>query len=276
MRRSTAIAVVSITFLALAAGGGRGAVLVLGAGVAHAGSAPPPAVSANPVTRGPRDRRVVALTFDADMTYRRLARIRAGRLREQIDRRLFSLLRRTRTPATIFLSGLWVRKYPAFTRTLARDPLFQLENHSYAHRAWTWPCFGLPQVTGGVQKTAEVMSAQHVIKRVTGALPRFFRFPGGCDTLRDRRLVARLGLRTVGWDVESGDAYQANPRVIVRAVLSGIRPGSIVVAHSSGAPSTPATAAAMARIIPALKARGYRFVTLDRLLRGSAPTSPTR
>ena len=269
-----AIAVVSIAFLALAAGGGRYAVPVLGAGVAQAGSAAVPPVSATPITNGPRNRRVVALTFDADMTYPMLARIRAGRVPEQIDRRLFSVLRRTRTPATIFLTGLWVRKYAGFVRTLARDSLFQLENHSYDHRAWTSPCFGLPLVTGRARKTAEVTKAQNVIKKETGAAPRFFRFPGGCETLRDRRLVARLGLRTVGWDVESRDAFEEDPRTIVRAVLSGVRPGSIVVAHCIGAPNTPATGAAIARIISALKARGYRFVTLDQLLRVRASSPP--
>jgi len=223
-------------------------------------------VSATPVTHGPRHRRLVALTFDADMTYSMLDRIRAGTVRRQIDGRLFSLLRRTRTPATIFLTGLWTGEYAGFVRGLARDSLFQLENHSYDHRAWTSPCFGLPTVTRRAQKAAEVTRTQRVVKRVAGVRPRFFRFPGGCETLRDRRLVARLGLRTVGWDVDSGDAFEEHPRTIVRAVLSGVRPGSIVVAHCIGAPNTPATGAAMARIIPALRARGYRFVTLDRLL----------
>ena len=224
-------------------------------------------VSATPVTHGPRDRREVALTFDADMTHSMLDRIRSGTVRRQVDGRLFSLLRRTRTPATIFLTGLWTGEYAGFVRGLARDSLFQLENHSYDHRAWTSPCFGLPTVTGGTRKAAEVTRTQRIVNRVAGVTPRFFRFPGGCETLRDRRLVARLGLRTVDWDVEAGDAFEKHPRTIIRAVLSGVRPGSIVVAHCIGAPNTPATAAAMARIIPALRARGYRFVTLDRLLR---------
>ena len=43
----------------------------------------------------------------------------------------------------------------------------------------------------------------------------------------------------------------------VRAVLDGVQPGSIVVAHCVGAPNTPATAQAMAIVIPALRARGY-------------------
>jgi peptidoglycan/xylan/chitin deacetylase (PgdA/CDA1 family) len=51
-----------------------------------------------------------------------------------------------------------------------------------------------------------------------------------------------------------------------------VRPGSIVIAHCVGAPNAPATAAAMRVIIPALRARGYRFVTVERLLRAQRRT----
>lgn len=50
------------------------------------------------------------------------------------------------------------------------------------------------------------------------------------------------------------------------AGLSRVWPGWIVVAHCIEGPNTPATGAAMARIIPVLRARGYRLVTLDELL----------
>lgn len=262
---TTAVALIAALALAAAAGG-RDAAPVLSDRSAPPAAVSQPPVSARLITHGSRHRRLVALTFDADMTTQMLARLRAGTVPRQVDGRLFSLLRRTHTPATIFLTGLWTRKYAETVRGLARNPLFQLENHSYDHRAWTSTCFGLPTVTGAAQKAAEVTRTQAVVKRVAGVTPRFFRFPGGCETLSDRRLVARQGLRSVGWDVVSGDAFQSDPRVIVRAVLSGVRPGSIVVAHCIGAPNTPATAAAMAKIIPALRARGYRFVTLDRLL----------
>jgi len=246
--------------------------LVIGGALLPAGTASATPAPADRITHGPRDRRLVALTFDADMTRPMLARISAGRMPEQVDRRLFSLLRRTRTPATIFLTGLWTRRYSRFVRGLSRDPLFELENHSYDHRAWTWPCFGLPQVSTAQDKVAEVRRTQRVVEEVAGVVPRFFRFPGGCDNLRERRRVARLGLRTVGWDVVSADAFEEDPRKIVLAVLSRVRPGSIVVAHCIGAPNTPATAVAMRRIIPALRARGYRFVTLKRLLDPEAPS----
>lgn len=229
-------------------------------------SAPPRRPSATLVVHGPRTRRLVALTFDADMTPGMLAALRSGRQRTWLDDALFRELDRTHTPATIFLTGLWTETYPSFVRKLARNRLYELENHSYDHAAWTGGCYGLRTVATPDAQAREVSLAQQIIRRVTGRAPLFFRFPGGCQTAADRRLVARLGLRPVGWDVVSGDAFNPSPDAIVRSVLGGVLPGSIVVAHCIGAPNAPATAAAVARIIPALRARGYRFVTLARLI----------
>jgi peptidoglycan/xylan/chitin deacetylase (PgdA/CDA1 family) len=68
--------------------------------------------------------------------------------------------------------------------------------------------------------------------------------------------------------VVSGDAFQSDPKVVVRAVLAGVQPGSIIVMHLMGAPNTPATADALATLIPELRARGYEFITLREMLAG--------
>jgi peptidoglycan/xylan/chitin deacetylase (PgdA/CDA1 family) len=229
-------------------------------------TSPPRRVSPAIVEHGPRSRRWVALTFDADMTRAMLSELRTGRVHGWYDAALFAELRATRTPATIFLTGLWTERYPAVVRRLARDPRFELENHSLDHAGWVTPCYGLPTVSGVPSKRREIARASRIIERVAHVTPRYFRFPGGCASAADRHLVAGFGERPVGWDVVSGDAFQSDPAAIVRAVLSGVRPGSIVVAHCIGAPNTPATARAMAIVVPALRARGYRFVTLRRLL----------
>lgn len=239
---------------------------------------PAPATPASPTTaatppagalvaHGPRSARIVALTFDADLTRGMRRLLDRGAVRSFHDAALFAELRRSRTPATIFLTGLWAQRYAHVVRRLARDPLFELENHSLDHAGFLAPCFGLPRVAAdAAAKQAEITAARTIIERVAGVVPRYFRFPGGCHTAADVALVRALHERPVQWDVVSGDAFQRDPRVIVRSVLAQVRPGSIVIAHCVGAPNAPATAAAMRMIIPALRARGYRLVTLARLL----------
>jgi peptidoglycan/xylan/chitin deacetylase (PgdA/CDA1 family) len=235
--------------------------------VGVAPAARPRPVAPKLISHGDRSRREVAVTFDADMTWQMLAALRKGKVKSWYDQEIVRFLRATHTPATIFLTGLWTKTYPNVVRSLARDPLFELENHSYDHAAWTGNCYDLPGVTSLRRKLFEVLGAANEIAKVTGRYPRYFRFPGGCFTKGDVRLVAATGEQVVGWDVVSGDPFQPDPVPIERMVLDGVKPGSIIVMHLMGAPNAPATATALKAVVPVLKARGYRFVTVKALLR---------
>jgi len=217
------------------------------------------------VNHGPRDRRVVALTFDADMTPSMLARLGSGDVTTWFDRGVVRELRATDAPATFFVSGLWARTYPAAIRSFARDPLFEIGNHSWNHPAFTPGCYGM-EVVPEAGEREEVLRGARQIEGLSGEPPAYFRFPGGCHDDGDLRLVASLGEQPVGWDVVSGDAFEPDAAVVVGNVLGEIRPGSIVVMHLNGPPNAPATAAALHRLIPALQGRGFRFVTLSDLL----------
>ncbi len=174
------------------------------------------------ITHGPRAHRWVALTFDADMTRGMLADLRAHLVAAWYDPRIVATLRATDTPATIFLTGLWAETYPAVVRSLAADPRFELENHSFDHAAFRAPCYGLPVVTDDSARRAEVADGARVIAGLTGRTPRFFRFPGGCYGRSDLRLVAALGETPVGWEVVSDDAFQPNAGIWVTK-LTGSR-----------------------------------------------------
>jgi peptidoglycan-N-acetylglucosamine deacetylase len=219
------------------------------------------------ILHGPRTKKWVALTFDADMTQAMIADLRSGKVRSWYDTAVIRTLRRTHTPATIFLTGLWTKVYPSAVKSFSRDPLFELENHSWDHAAWAGTCYGLPAVRSPARKRAEVLQTEAIIKRVAGVTTRYFRFPGGCLTQADVRLVASLGQQPVQWDVISGDSFLTDPAQVEHEVLTQVRPGSIVVMHLVGPARTPATAPAVRYLIPKLRALGYRFVTLKTLLR---------
>ena len=225
-----------------------------------------PPASAVLVTHGRRDQRRIALTFDADMTVAMRARWRAGGVPSWYDARIVAELRSTGTPATVFVTGLWAETYPEVVQSLAADPLFEIENHSYDHAAFRSPCYRLPIVSTDAARTTEVRDGASAIAAAGGGWPIYFRFPGGCHTAADLTLVAGLDETPIGWDVVSGDAFQSNPKVIVNQVLARVQSGSIVVLHLIGAPHAPATADALKTLIPELRARGYVFVTLRELL----------
>ena len=61
------------------------------------------------------------------------------------------------------------------------------------------------------------------------------------------------------------DYRQPGVAAIVHAAVSGARPGAIILMHDAGGNRTE-TIEALPKIIKALRARGYKLVTVPRLL----------
>src|SRR6266516_4162030 len=100
------------------------------------------------VDHGSRRSGMVALTFDSNMTDAMLAELDRGQVASFDNTAVIDELISRHVPATFFLAGKWVERYPSETRRLAANPLFELGSHSYAHRAFHLPCYrlgGLPQ-----------------------------------------------------------------------------------------------------------------------------------
>ncbi len=91
------------------------------------------------------DQKVVALTFDADMTLRMSNELKTGKIASWYNQRVVATLREEQVPATLFLAGLWIERYPVVTQDLSADPLFEIGNHSYSHPGFRSPCYGLGQ-----------------------------------------------------------------------------------------------------------------------------------
>ena len=221
-----------------------------------------------PVFRnGPRtDGRTVALTFDADMTADEGARAARG---ERFDNpQLIATLRALKVPATVFMTGRWADEYPLQARSIGRDPLFEIANHSYSHHAFTGDCYGLPTVSEDRMR-ADVERAYAAFRRagVTDAMP-YFRFPGGCYDRAALKALTPTGVTAVQWDVVSGDAFATDSDAVARQVLEGVRPGSVVVMHCTRS-AAPATERAVRSIVPELRAKGYRFVKVSELIRAA-------
>lgn len=215
--------------------------------------------------RGSKEKKEIALTFDADMTEGMKKRLLSGRVSSWYNREVINELVATGTPATLFLTGMWIELYPEVTRELALNPLFELGNHSYSHPSFSGYCFRLRQIPDS-QDEAEIEKTQRLLKEVAGVDNKFFRFPGGCFDKFDIETVTRLGLKIVEWDVESRDAFNPDKKAIVRRVLSRVQNGSIVVFHLHGGHNAPATALALPEIISGLKKEGYSLVKVSQLI----------
>ncbi|MFF4777754.1 polysaccharide deacetylase family protein [Microtetraspora fusca] len=217
----------------------------------------------DPIHHGPRKSDMVALTFDADMTSYMEGQLDRGEVDSYANPRLIAELRRLKVPATIFMTGLWIKRYPDVAAGLAADPLFELADHSYDHKAFSTPCYGLGRtddMRGSLRRT------EALLDRLAPAHPRFFRFPGGCFDKAALRAVAAEVLTPIQWDVVGGDAFATSKDVIVRQTLGGVRGGSIVVLHLGGGKPSGLTDDALPAIVKGIRERGLRPVTLSTLL----------
>ena len=198
----------------------------------------------------PTTRHVVALTFDAGANADAVPSILAT-------------LQRDRLPATFFLTGNFVRDYPATARQIAADG-FRIGDHTISH----------PYLTrlSDAAVRREILGAAGQITAVTGANPApLLRFPFGDADARTIAIANGIGYVPVRWTVDTlgweGTAGHITASVVAARVLAGLRPGEIVLMHVGSNPDDHTTfdADALPRIISELRVRGYSFVTLDAL-----------
>ncbi|MCL4426160.1 MAG: polysaccharide deacetylase family protein [Firmicutes bacterium] len=173
------------------------------------------------------------------------------------DAKITEILKASQVPATIFLGGKWVESHPAAARELGSCPLFELGNHSYLH-----PDFSKISLE---HMREEILRTQKIVEKATGQRPRLFRFPFGRYTRQALQVVEELGLKSIQWDVVTGDP---DPNIkaadIEREVFRLTRGGSIIIMHINGRGWH--TAEALPKIIKGLREKGFEFVTVSQLL----------
>ena len=221
-------------------------------------------------------KKIVALTFDlCEQAHRRTG----------YDRGIVNTLREQGVPATFFAGGKWMRSHPDKTLQLMADPNFEIGNHAWTH--------GNLRVLKGQKMLDQIIWTQAEYERIWETLkrraedkglgrqmetiprqPHSFRFPYGTCNAESLRAVNEMGLNAIQWDVVSGDAATGTTAdELVRGILTSVKPGSIIVFHANG--HGHGTAAALPRIISGLKEKGYRFMTVSKLLEEGIPESAT-
>jgi peptidoglycan-N-acetylglucosamine deacetylase len=165
------------------------------------------------------------------------------------------MLERNRARATFFMIGEQVNA--GYRTTLLRE-LHDgdvLGNHTFAH----------PYLTQTPDVYAQLERTIGVIRSLTGYTPCLFRPPYGAYDGSIIRTARSLGLATVLWNVDPSDYTLPGSTAIERRVLEQVHPGSIIISHDGGGPRGE-TLTAYPHIINALRARGYRIVTILELL----------
>ncbi len=201
-------------------------------------------------------KKIVFLTFDAC----------GGARGSGADTRIVKLLRQEKVPATLFINSRWIDANPKLFADLARDPLFSIQNHGFTHHPLSVTgrsVYGIAGTASPREVYGEIMGCDAKIAALTGKHPRFFRSGTAYYDDVAVKIASDLGYTIAGFDVlgDGGATFSAEK---IEAAAHHIRPGSIVIYHMNK--PKKATFAGLARVIPKLKSRGWRFARLEEYL----------
>jgi peptidoglycan/xylan/chitin deacetylase (PgdA/CDA1 family) len=215
--------------------------VLLAAGPAQAGTGNGPGtgggkVNDQVVTTTQQQGRVVALTFDDGP--------------DPVNTpALLDVLREHHVKATFCLWGDHVRENPDLVRRIVAEG-HTLCNHTMTHpdlSSWT------PE-----QVRAELQATSDLIHSIVPKEPiPYFRAPYGAWG-QSTAVAAELGMQPLGWAWLTEDWADQDPDVLSERIRTRITPGSVVLMHDGGGDRL-GTVAAVDRMIPELRADGWRF-----------------
>ena len=169
-------------------------------------------------------------------------------------------LRRHGARATFFLIGERARRHGWLVRRLVEE----------GHEAGNHFMHDRPSVLLGEEELASDLGEAHAILERFAAV-RWARPGSGWYTDRVVSAIARRGYRCALGSVYPWDAAVPSSGFAGRHILRNVRPGSVVVLHEAGARGRR-TARTLAAVLPELRRRGYRVVTLTQLVTLASPT----
>jgi peptidoglycan/xylan/chitin deacetylase (PgdA/CDA1 family) len=116
----------------------------------------------------------------------------------------------------------------------------------------------------------QIVTQTEWLHRYHAPFPRLYRPPYGSFNRATFAILRRLHMLMVLWTVDTRDYLQPGVGALVSRVLAGARPGAIILMHDAGGTRTQ-TIEALPAIVHALRRRGYRLVTVPRLILDDPP-----
>jgi peptidoglycan/xylan/chitin deacetylase (PgdA/CDA1 family) len=175
---------------------------------------------------------------------------------------LLDALKRLGMKATFAVTGENVEFNPGLARRIVAEG-HELANHTYS----------LPNLKhlSPADLIREIRAADEAIVRVTGVKPRFFRATNGELNESLRSVVEGEGYEVLDATLDSGDWRNPSPEKLMRGILAGAKPGSVILAHES----FPKSAKSMPAVFDALAKRDFVLCTVSAMRPQGTQQSPS-
>ena len=167
-------------------------------------------------------------------------------------KQILDLLDQYDAKATFFELGENASAHPDLTREVIR--------RGHAVASHTWDHADMRRLS----KTAldhEITTTSATLEKLTGRPITCLRPPYGALNSQARAAIKRHGLDLQLWNIDPQDWNRPGATAIVRTVVGNARPGRVSLMHDGGG-NRSQSVAALAQILPQLKAKGYRFESL--------------
>jgi peptidoglycan/xylan/chitin deacetylase (PgdA/CDA1 family) len=232
---------------------------------------------ADDITRGDLTVREVAFTFD-------------GGDEANVAGEILDILWARRIQTTIFLTGQFIRVYPALVRRMV-DEGHEVGNHTDAHpHLTTYEKNHRQQTLPNVTReflVGQLRRAEESFRRLTGrAMAPYWRAPYGEHNAEIRAWAAEAGYRHISWTRGAGTAedldtrdwvadrssriYRSREEIATRILEFGRgRPeglnGGVVLMHLASHRKTDRPHEGLPQLLRTLQGQGYRIVTVSEL-----------
>ena len=241
--------VVAVTLIVGLLAFSGGSVLQAGHSLAPSRPASPlskPARISGEIERGPRGKSEIALTFDAGAN-------------AECFEDLIAALESAHVHSTFFITGNWAQRNMDCAKAITKHG-HEVGNH-------TWNHLDLTKQSDEIVRE-EITRAEDLLTEISGQSPRpRWRAPFGARDERVLRIAANLGYRSIYWTIDSLDSMEPRktPEFLIDRITSKTDAeldGAIILMHVG----IKSTADALPAIIANLQGRGFRLVTVSKLL----------
>jgi peptidoglycan/xylan/chitin deacetylase (PgdA/CDA1 family) len=193
----------------------------------------------------------------------------------QTDQRILDALVQNRIPATIFVTGRWLRRNGASVAVMKAHPdLFELENHGLSHipAIDNQPLmFGLKTAGSIPAIKSEIEGGAKAMQDAAAVKPVWYRDATARYSDNAIKLIHQMGYRVAGYSLNA-DMGASLLSGQVEKRISAAKDGDVIIAHINQ-PSRAAGAGVVKGIL-ALKQKGFRFMRLGDVPESGKPIGP--
>ncbi len=157
--------------------------------------------------------------------------------------------------ATFFVLGCWAAKHPELIARMVA------EGHEVGNHTWSHP--DCTRISSSAV-AAQLQRWEGLLNPIIGGRARYFRPPYGAANGSVRTTAGNLGYNIAMWTADTNDWRRPGADAIYSRAVAGARDGAIILMHDGGG-AREQTVAAVKRIVPTLKKKGYNLVTLSQL-----------